>query len=746
MPTRNNLIQATEIETRELIEETMLKKRIIQTMLSLAVVLTAASSVMMQQGEMLREEFHQTYQLSAQGRISLENINGSVRVTAWDRNEVKVDAIKSAYRRDRLDEAKITVRADVAAIQIETDYPQRSQTFTDGQGRSNNPATVEYTLTVPRNARIDSIELINGNLDIDGMTGDVKASSINGRVSGHELMGEVRLSTINGKVEGIFGHLNETKAISLGSVNGPVALMIPSNSNAEIKASTVHGGISNDFGLPVRRGDYVGRDLAGQLGQGGARIKLGNVNGPITINHAPDRRPLSRATSLLAETVKDKSDKDDDNDFDVEESQSEARRAAREAAVEAARARVEARRAQIEAQRAQLEAQRAQRQAEVEARRAQVEAQRAQVEARRAQVKGQQAQAEGQRAAREAQKEAERAQLEAQRARLEGQRAAREGQLEARRAQLEAQRAQRQAMLEAQRAQAEAARTGQVAQRVVQAEASKIRVETRRIAREAARVTEVVVDNANSLRLVERDSKTFNVSGTPVLNVQTFDGSITVHGWDKPEVQLNINKRAASEQQLRGIRLDVTQNNSNISIIASFDQKFARREPNISYTNAMVNLEVYVPRTSAMLRLASGDGRLEVDGVSGNLDLNTGDGRIDVRDAKGRLTAKTGDGRIEIGNFDGDVQARTGDGRIILDGRFAALAVQTGSGSILLTVPSDTNATIETDAESVDNQGLSLTEETGSSNRLKRWKIGQGGRVLILRTGEGRIFLRRAGQ
>ncbi len=158
-------------------------------------------------------------------------------------------------------------------------------------------------------------------------------------------MGQVRLSTINGKCEAIFGRLNETKSISLGSINGPVAMMIPSNSNAEIKASTVHGGISNDFGLPVRRGDHVGRDLAGQIGQGGARIKLGNVNGNISVKRAPDNRPLSRVTNLLAEKIKDNSDKKDDNDFDVEESVSEARRAAREATREAERAQLEAQRA-----------------------------------------------------------------------------------------------------------------------------------------------------------------------------------------------------------------------------------------------------------------------------------------------------------------------------------------------------------------------------------------------------------------
>lgn len=720
----------------------MLKKRIIQTtLLSLAVVLTAASSVMMQQNELLREEFHQTYPLSAQGRVSLNNINGSVRVMAWDRNEVKVDAVKSAYRRDRLDEAKIVVRSDANAFHAETTYPQRSQSFTDGEGRYNNPASVEYTLTVPRGARIDSIELINGDLDIDQITGDVKGSSINGRVSAHELMGEVKLSTINGKCEGMFGRLNETKGISLGSVNGPVSLMIPSDSNAEIKAGTVHGGISNDFGLPVRRGDYVGRDLAGQLGQGGARIKLGNVNGPITIKHAPDGRPLSRATNLLAEKIKDKSDKDEDHDtdFDIDESRSEARRAAGQAAREAARAQLEAQRAQREAQRAQLAAQRATQQAKVEAQRALVEAQRAQVEAKRAQAEGQQSAVEAQRAA-------QRAQLDVQRAQLEEQRATREGQLEARRAQLEAQKVQRQALIEAQRARVEGVRAAQEARKVTQVEAARIRTEVQRVAREVSRATSVEVDSTNnSLRLVERVTKSFKVSGTPNLSVHTFDGYITVHGWDKQEVQLTVNKRAASEQQMRGINLNIDQNNSNISINTSFNSTFARREANVSYPNAIVNLELYVPRSS-MVRLSSGDGRLELDGVNGNLNLNTGDGRIDVRDARGRLVAKTGDGRIQVENFDGDVNASTNDGRIILGGRFAGLAVRTGAGSILLTVPSDFNAIVETDAESVDNQGLNITEESSSSQRLKRWKIGQGGRVLTLRTGEGRIFLRRAGQ
>jgi hypothetical protein len=502
--------------------------------------------------------------------------------------------------------------------------------------------------------------------------------------------------------------------------------VIPSDSNAEIKAGTVHGSISNDFGLPVRRGDYVGRDLAGQLGEGGARIKLGNVNGPITIKHAADGRPLSRATSLLAQNVKDKSDRHDDDDFDVEGSRSEARRGARDAAREAARAQLDAQRAQVESQRATMEARRAQLEAQKAQRQAQLESQRALAEAQRAQAE---------------------ARAEAQRAQLEGRRAAREGQVEAQRAQLEAQREQRQALIEAQRARAEAQRAAHEARRIALAEASQNRIEAQRAARDAARAASsaAAIGTTSSLRLVERDSKNFKVSGTPNITARTFDGSITVHGWDKPEVQITINKRAASEQQMRGISLRTTQSNSDISVIATFDQNFSQKNSNLPYPNAVVSLDLYVPRSS-MVRISSGDGRLELDGVNGNLDLNTGDGLIDVRDARGSLVAKTGDGRIQVENFDGNVQVRTGDGRIILGGRFAGLAAHTNSGSILLTVPSNYNATIETDAESVDNQGLSVTEETGTSRRLKRWKIGQGGTVLTLRTGEGRVFLRRAGQ
>jgi hypothetical protein len=251
------------------------------------------------------EEFHQTYALNPDGRVELDNINGAVHISTWDRNEVKVDAVKYADSKDRLDDARIEVDTSQESLSIRTKYRDH-----DHWGSNNNPASVEYTLSVPRGVRLDEIKLINGSLDVTGVTGEVHASCINGRLEAHNLSGRAELSTINGQLDARFDQLPGS-SVELKSVNGSLALTIPSDSNAEIEASTVSGSIENDLGLHVNHHRFVGHDLRGELGNGGPRVKLENVNGRIDIRHASDGRALSPA--------KDSShgDKDDDDDSKI---------------------------------------------------------------------------------------------------------------------------------------------------------------------------------------------------------------------------------------------------------------------------------------------------------------------------------------------------------------------------------------------------------------------------------------------
>jgi len=252
------------------------------------------------------EEFHKTYALSANGRIELENINGPVHISAWDRNEVKVDAIKRAWDKDRLAEAKIEVDSSQDSLSIRTEYPGHDHTFWNDH-RHDQPASVEYTLTVPRNVRLDEIKLVNGNLDVEGVNGEVRVSCVNGRLTARKLGGRAELSTVNGRLDADVARLESPLEVS--SVNASVLLTLPSDTKADVEASTVSGSISNDFGIPVSHHQWVGHDLRGELGGGGPHVRVSNVNGRIEIRHANDGRPMSPAKNLSH----DRDDKDDDD-------------------------------------------------------------------------------------------------------------------------------------------------------------------------------------------------------------------------------------------------------------------------------------------------------------------------------------------------------------------------------------------------------------------------------------------------
>jgi len=272
-----------------------------------SLILFSASAFASDQGK-LREEFHQVYPLTALGRLELQNINGAVHISGWDRNEVKVDAVKTAWSKKRLDEAKIEVNARPDSVSIRTRYPDHNQTFTDDD--HGNPASVEYTINVPRQARLDEVSLVNGPLDVEGVTGEVHASCVNGRLEVHNLQGRAQLSTVNGQLDAAIDRL-ATAPLELSAVNGGLKITLPSDAKARLEASTVSGGISDDFGLHVSR-HMVGQSLRGELGGGGTDIKLSNVNGHIEIRHANDNRPLSPAKNL----ERDRKDRNDDGDDD----------------------------------------------------------------------------------------------------------------------------------------------------------------------------------------------------------------------------------------------------------------------------------------------------------------------------------------------------------------------------------------------------------------------------------------------
>ena len=256
------------------------------------------------------EVFEQSYPLNANGRVSVSNVNGSIVVEAWERNEVKLTATKVGDSKESLDSVDIRVDARPDYFSVEADYDDMKWNNRNNNGR-NRRVEVQFKLSVPRTAALNEVETVNGSVTVSNFVNSTKISAVNGNVSASNLRGAAELSTVNGEVLADFDRLESGTKIDLSTVNGRVNLTIPSDSNATLKADSLNGNITNEFGLPVRKGEYVGRDLHGRIGSGDVQIKLNSVNGALAINRKKDGRTPGPATNLLPATRRD-NDNDDD--------------------------------------------------------------------------------------------------------------------------------------------------------------------------------------------------------------------------------------------------------------------------------------------------------------------------------------------------------------------------------------------------------------------------------------------------
>jgi DUF4097 and DUF4098 domain-containing protein YvlB len=268
------------------------------------------------------ERFEQTYPLSANGTVNVSNINGSITVEAWDRNEVKLEAIKTADSKETLSEIEIQIESKPNSFCVQAEHDSWKNRSGGEKWTRNRKMEVQFHLTVPRTAVLSGIETVNGSVTVSNFTNQTSVSAVNGQVTATNLRGTANLSTVNGTVVADFDRLEPGSKISLETVNGKVNLTIPSDSSATVKAESVNGNITNDFGLPVRKGKYVGRDLYGRLGSGDTNVKLESVNGELAILKKKDGKTLSPAVDLLPQKSKDDEDeedwdKDDDNDDDT---------------------------------------------------------------------------------------------------------------------------------------------------------------------------------------------------------------------------------------------------------------------------------------------------------------------------------------------------------------------------------------------------------------------------------------------
>jgi hypothetical protein len=281
--------------------------------------------------------------------------------------------------------------------------------------------------------------------------------------------------------------------------------------------------------------------------------------------------------------------------------------------------------------------------------------------------------------------------------------------------------------------------------------------------------------NLNSEGIVSRETKRFTVKANPEIQLETFDGSIEIHSWDRDEVEVEIEKRAMEQALVDDMQVTAEQEGNRI-IVKVAEPRRSDRSGGVQigvHFSPTARMRVALPRNSQLtantadgslvvedvhgkIALRTGDGSLRVSRLEGDIVLRTADGSIRVDGAQGKLDVETEDGSITIEAKPTALRARTSDGTIRLEIQPDAVMaedwdVQTVDGSVVLTLPDGFNALIDAETRDgsvrADHAALRDTRDGEAENREERRDrrrmlkaaLGSGGRTLRVRTGDGSI-------
>ena len=257
-------------------------------------------------------------------RLRLQNQGGEVTIKAWDRGQVRIQAVHSSRSMVEVD-----VRGQVVEI--------------EAKGRRGLSSVVDYQLTVPVWMGLD-IGGMYAEVSIDGTKAPVKVETLEGDISLHGGAETVTLSTVNGHitvvgargrvelhavsegvtvtdladgelvVESVSGDIDlrridaksvdaqtisgeviyEGRIVDAGSYSflthsGDVTLAIPEATNASISVVTGNGEVNSSYSLKAERASR--RRNTYRMGNGSANVDVETFSGDVELIRASELKP-----------------------------------------------------------------------------------------------------------------------------------------------------------------------------------------------------------------------------------------------------------------------------------------------------------------------------------------------------------------------------------------------------------------------------------------------------------------------
>ncbi len=229
----------------------------------------------------VRDDIHQSHELSPGARVEVAGINGPVKIETSDTKTAQVFIERTASSQEALDRRKITIEADGNSLRIRGEKGDSgffSRFFSGG-------AKERVTLKLPRQISM-YVKGVNGAVTAGDIDGAVEVSGVNGRVQIASAVGRANFKGINGSVVVGLKKL-DPEGVTLSGINGNIELQCGADVNADLETKGMNGRVISD--LPnvsvdkSKRGTYWAR-----IGNGGTGITAKGINGNIRLTRVAE--------------------------------------------------------------------------------------------------------------------------------------------------------------------------------------------------------------------------------------------------------------------------------------------------------------------------------------------------------------------------------------------------------------------------------------------------------------------------
>jgi DUF4097 and DUF4098 domain-containing protein YvlB len=214
--------------------------------------------------------------LKADGEVRIDDLAGTVKVLAWDKNEVQVTGTIGSLVE------KLDVHGDANGVDIKVVLPHHSHSGDDCD------ICGELQIQVPKGAHLE-VSTVSADVEANGLAGPVLLGTVSGSETLNSTSGHIDLRTVSGDITAVGS--GKAAQIAANSVSGTVRL---SDVDGSVDAENVSGEIKltsrtvSNLKMSATSGDL---DFQGVLLKGG-NYDINNVSGDVklSVGSSPDAR------------------------------------------------------------------------------------------------------------------------------------------------------------------------------------------------------------------------------------------------------------------------------------------------------------------------------------------------------------------------------------------------------------------------------------------------------------------------